>query len=205
MNDLVTEPAATPVGGAPANASTWQTIEATLSVFFAFVLGFCLAVAGGVFIFLLRDEPGGRLPAVLSVVLLPCEGVFLLWLKHALERGDLHPFVPRFALRQLGWPILLRPIVACWWAAHFAVALGFLVLLENLAKGWSDWELRDLVIGYGALALATGTASHCGLMYLLLAVTALWRSERVVMTLWRYRLAIDLAVLVAVIAIARAW
>ena len=127
------------------------------------------------------------------------------WLKHALERGDLHPFVPHFALRQLRWPLPLRPIVACWWVAHFGVALAFLVSLENLTKAWSASDVQDIVVGYGVLALATGTASHCGLMYLLLAVTSLWRSERVIMTLWRYRLAIDLAVLVAVIGIARAW
>ena len=42
-------------------------------------------------------------------------------------------------------------------------------------------------------------------MYLLLAVTALWRSDRVVMTLWRYRFAIDLAVMAAVIGITRLW
>lgn len=188
---------------APKPPSTWQTVEATASVFFAFVVGFCLAVAGGSILFVI-DEPDAKWLQAVSFVTLLGEGAFLLWLKHALERGDLRPFVPRFALRQLHWPLILRPVVACWWLAHLVVALAFLVMLERLTRTPERIDAAA-VAGYAVLGLASWTAAHCGQLYLLLAVASVWRHERIVLLLWHYRLAIDLAFTGAVIAVARAW
>jgi hypothetical protein len=171
----------------------WQTIESTLSVFFAFVVGLVVVIAGLAVLYAARSDPNVRWLAAASVPVMGAECAFLAWLKWSLERGGLRPFIPRFALRQAAWPFPVRPLAACWWLAHFALAAYVIYLLERSIGSQQLDGVKDLG-GLLLLAAVAWIVTHCGLMYLLLAVTALHRSEYLVMILWRGRFLIDVIV-----------
>jgi hypothetical protein len=182
----------------PNRTWSWHQFESTVSVFFAFVVGFVVAVLGGGLVYFGWKDPEARWWGAVWLIVLAAEVAFLRWLKLSLERGDLRPFIPHFALRQMRWPILLGPVVALFWLAHFALALGALLLVEQaVVLGSGEIGLAPFM---ALLALSAWILTHCGLMYLLLGVTALGRSEILVMTLWRWRLAIDLVFALTVTA-----
>lgn len=182
----------------------WNTIESTVSVFFAFVVGFVVAVLGGNLVYLAWDDPQVRWLLPFWLIVLSGEGAFLLWLKWDLERGDLLPFIPRFAMRQIRWPIVLRPFVATWWLIHFCVAIAALLLIEHRISGTTDLSTGD-VPAVVMVALIAWILSHCSLLYLLLAVTAVHRSETAVNALWRGRLLVDLIVVLMAFSVSRLW
>lgn len=181
----------------------WHTIESTISVFFAFLVGFVVAVMGANLVYLARNDPEVKWLLPVWLLVLGGEGGFLYWLKSDLEGDRLRPFIPEFALRQVRWPIPLRPLVGAWWLAHFAVAAAVLFLVEHLVSAAPELTRRD-VPGLVFLALAAWILTHCSLLYLMLAVTAVWRSQRLIKRLWRYRLLIDLFVAASAVIVSRA-
>ena len=183
-----------PPEGAP---RAWQTVEATVSVFFAFVVGFVLFTVGGLVVFSANDSPDFRWLLPTWIVAVLAEGAFLCWLKSSLE-VNMRPLVPGFALRQPRWPIVLRPVVCCWWIAHFMLAAAALWLVEALMLG--D-PARPLHVGVriAALGAFVWMLTHCSLLYLFLALTSLRRDERLVALLWRWRVLIDVLLTVAIL------
>jgi hypothetical protein len=108
-------------------------------------------------------------------------------------RESKNPLALRIALIQRRPPLLLRPIASLWWLAHFAMALFFMFFLTGLkrdASGVADmydraWlSVLTFLVSLGITYAANG--------YLLLAVTALKRSRKVITTIWSWRLLFDL-------------
>ena len=178
--------------------SVWRTVESTMGAFFAFVVGFVVIVLGGNFVYLAHGSP--EFPIVLGAfaVVGPAELWGLIRLKHALERG-VRPLAPGLALSQPRWPLLLRPLVAAWWLAHYAVGLAAVVMLERyFPVSADDWRLTLFLWTVYAGCLFTTT--HSAHLYLLLAVGSITRRAGPVMWLWRWRWVIDV-----VIALAAFW
>src|SRR5580704_6156332 len=139
---------------------TLQKIEATVGAFFTFLVGFVLLVLGGDIVY---SASGSKdiywlFPTWLVAVAL--EGAFLWKLKNSLENGS-YPFAPWFALKFRRWPLVLRPLAAAWWAAHFLLGIFASMLLDSLivadAVNWNVRILRclifvvvDLTIAYSA-------------------------------------------------------
>jgi hypothetical protein len=102
--------------------------------------------------------------------------------------------LPRF-------PWLLRPLLGLWWLAHFSsgvfLALGTGPAFESAFPNWSP-EARFL------LAQAFGfTFIFAANLYLMLALGLFVRRSGTLCQLWRWRLVVDAAVLLAAILLSR--
>jgi hypothetical protein len=172
-----------------------QKIEATVGEIFAFLVGFVLLVLGGDIVYFARGSTdfAWLLPSWMIAVLL--EGAFLWKLKTSLEMGH-YPFAPWFALKLRRWPLLLRPLVAAWWAVHFLLGSAASMFLENLivanAVTWNVRILRCFIfVGVGL------TVAYSANLYALLAITASGGGERIVRQVWRWRIVLDLGIAIA--------
>src|SRR5207253_917676 len=117
---------------------------------------------------------------------------FLYWLKRSLERG-MYPIAPNLAMNQIRWPIALRPIVAGWWLVHFLLGVVTIIFVESRVS------MSDLSVPkkWTAICIVVGvlfTLTHTSLLYLLLAISALSKSEDAIWTIWKRRILVDLLV-----------
>jgi hypothetical protein len=172
-----------------------QKVEATVGEIFAFLVGFVLLVVGGDVVYLARASTdfAWLLPSWTIAVLL--EGAFLWKLKTSLENGE-YPFAPWFALKLRRWPLLLRPLVAAWWAVHFLLGCAASMFLENLVVADTvNWNMRILRC---LIFVAMGsTIAYSANLYALLAITASGGGETIVRQVWRWRIILDLGVAIA--------
>jgi hypothetical protein len=107
-----------------------------------------------------------------------------------------HPMAVDLAMSQPRYPWPLRPFVAAWWLACFAIV--------PLAGKWTTGQF-SLIPGMGlqawgwkAAALAVlFAAAHAANTYLMLAVATLVRRRPLVRVLWGLRLAVDALVVLA--------
>lgn len=176
-----------------------QFLEAFMGAFFAFVFGFFLAVFGGDVAWMAYSQGHVLWPGAIWAVAVVFELFFLRWLKLALEgllAGRVpYPFAPAFVMRQWTWPIVLRPLLTVWWLAHFLIGVAAAVILNNLIvlDGSQDHSHAARIIAF----LVTGfTITYSANMYLLLALRAIGFGERTIRLVWRWRLVIDIGVIV---------
>ena len=194
------------IGGAGSSRRwrLWSKVESTISVIFVFLADFAVLVLGWNILFVVADagEEGVLYLRAVWVGLVVLEGVFLLWLKHSLEAG-LHPVAPEMALRQIRWPVLLRPVVFLWWGAHFLMAAA-----AGAALVYSQRDDSIVLWAQVAVRFLNFTAVYSANLFLLLAVTSLWRNRQLVGILWRWRLLVDAVITVGgwyAVQILRAW
>jgi hypothetical protein len=137
------------------------------------------------------------------VVAAVAEIVFLTWLKASLER-QVQPLAPALAMRQPRWPLLVRPLVAAWWSVHFAAAAVALIFAEHQIS-LDGHELRlTVMLGFlylGAQFMLTNSA----MLYLLLAVASVVPGEKLIQSVWRKRILIDLLAMGAAAVAAFRW
>lgn len=173
-----------------------RKIEATMGAFFAFVVSFVLLLCG-LFVIPSTDSSIWIARAIWGVLMIS-EAFFLMKLKDALEHAT-YPFAPRFALRFGRMPLPLRPLVALWWVAHFALVVGGCMLVENLiVVKAGTWDVR--ILRCLTFILVSFTVAYSANLHALLTFTALGAGEMMVYRIWRMRVLLDLCV--AVIAVA---
>jgi hypothetical protein len=172
----------------------WSTIESTASVFFAFVVGFVLVLAGGVIVYLTATESDDRWLILVVVPVVVGEIISLTWLKGRLEGPRASRSIPSIALGQLDWPLVTRPVIAAWWLVHAAPAVAALVALEKLVP-WHDLSASRLGPQLLLVGFAIFTISHTSHLYVMLAVATVRRSPRLIHGYWRWRFAIDLSIM----------
>ncbi|MGA2583359.1 MAG: hypothetical protein ABSG31_08780 [Tepidisphaeraceae bacterium] len=113
----------------------------------------------------------------------------LIW--KGVRKGK-RPLGLRIALIQRRPPLLLRPIVCLWWLAHFATAVLFALILAELKRDASGVvDTSDHVLLSVLTFLASLGITYSANGYLLLAITALRRSRKVITTIWSWRLLLD--------------
>jgi hypothetical protein len=175
-----------------------RQVEAVASIFVVVLLTMLMVMGGGIFVF--RQEASRAfVPLLIAWVgAMSGEFLFIVWLKRSRDL-DFHPFIPRFALRQICWPILLRPLVAAFWLAHFLLNALILIAFERILMptGGIDWLILPVLI------LVIALLTHCSLMFLFLAITSVYRGEQLIDTLWRWRLVVDLTVTGALLVCAK--
>ena len=113
--------------------------------------------------------------------------------KNGLGDRLLYPFAPWFAMRVRNCPLLLRPLAAAWWAAHFLIGIAAAIFFDNLIvadHSMSDGRLARCVV-FVAIDL---TIAYSANLYGLLAVTAAGGGDQIVQRVWRWRIALDLGV-----------
>jgi hypothetical protein len=176
-----------------------QFAEAFLGAFFAFPLGLVVVVFGGDLSWIAYSENHLLWVGQVWFVAAVLEIILLYWLKISLElllaRRLPYPFAPAFAMRQWNWPRILRPLVMAWWLAHFLIGVAAAVILNNLIilDGPHDHSRTVRIVAF----LVTGfTITYSANMYLLLALRAIGFSERIVRLAWKWRLLIDIGVIV---------
>ena len=167
-------------------------IEAIIGAVFALVVGVVvlLFVGDGM------SESHHRINPLLincaMTVVSTCEMAFLCVFIVSLARGG-SPFAPWFAIKLGHWPIVLRPLVASWWLAHFLVAGALVFWADGLVSG-----LPFSMIGRALLYLGINfTLVYSANLFALLVVTALGGREGLVHRLWKWRIAFDLTVALA--------
>lgn len=132
-------------------------------------------------------------------------GLYLIFSALRQKWGEsIPPIGPSAAMRHAQFPLLLRPVLAAWWLAHFLVAAGFgygIELAGNVAARGRPTGDRVL------LHLVTTTVAfgwvYAANTYLVLTFASIRRSERVIEAVWRRRILIDLLVVIAGTAAAR--
>jgi hypothetical protein len=126
---------------------------------------------------------------VAGVLLLAMEAGSITYIFRQLQRPGREALLS-LAREHPRWPLLLRPLVATWWIAHF-VALA--LLAENVFHGFrllsdvSQQRAAILILQY----LVFMGASFGSNAFLLLAVGSLSRTSAVVTWIFRARLLID--------------
>jgi hypothetical protein len=177
---------------APWALRTLQKIEATIGAFFAFLVGFVLLVIGGDIVYVAYGQPGSYVVTAIWLTLLIPETWFLWKLKHALEIGH-YPFAPWFALKWSKWPLLLRPLISLWWAAHFLIGIVASIYFDNIVI--ADTTTRNIrLVRCLIFIIIDLTIAYSANLYALLAITAAGGKEQIVNNIWRWRIALDLAV-----------
>ena len=176
-----------------------QFAEAFLGAFFAFPCGLVVVVFGGDLSWIAYSENHLLWVGLVWFVVAVFEVVFLYWLKISLERLLArrlpYPFAPALAMRQWNWPRILRPLAMAWWLAHFLIGVAAAVILNNLIilDGPRDHSSTVRIVAF----LVTGfTITYAANIYLLLALRAIGFGERIVRLAWRWRLLIDIGVIV---------
>jgi hypothetical protein len=172
------------------------TIEATASVFFAFVIGLVVVVGGGTVAVLSHQEQGLTWIVPAGALVAAAEVASLAWLKWGLEGASGRDRVPALAWRQRTWPVVLRLPIACWWLAHAAFGVGAMWLLEGALGDHRESLWRSPLV-IAAFAFGAFTITHTTHLFVMLGMTAVHRSERAVAFWWRHRFLID-ALVVAV-------
>jgi hypothetical protein len=172
------------------------TLEATASVFFAFVIGFCVVVGGGTAAVLSHQAQGFTWVVPAGIFVAAAETVSLVWLKWGLEGTSGRDRVPSLALRQRRWPVMLRLPIACWWLSHAAIGVGAMLLLES-ALGHQRESLWSSPLMIAAFAFGAFTISHTTHLFVMLGITAARRSEPIIGFWWRHRFLIDALVVAA--------
>ena len=102
------------------------------------------------------------------------------------------PTGPAIAVRQMKIPGLLKPAVALVWLCNFCIGFGIVVSLSKPHGAHPETSLA-LVMLVTIIAFWLAFAAN---VYLLLAVRTLTLNEYVLHRVWRYRLWIDLAMVV---------
>ena len=91
----------------------------------------------------------------------------------------------------------IRPVVAVWYAAHFAAAAAVAIAVESVVAGTVERVPKVVAL---LVFVGVGLTVVCSAnLYGLLALTSLGPSERLVRGLWRWRVAVDLGV--AIVAV----
>ena len=168
------------------NPRAMHQVEAIVSLFTAGWFALMLIAGTGIVPFRLQ----GTLwfwPALAGwLALLSGEMFFFRWLKFSLDL-DLHPFIPRLAIRQPRWPLIVRPFVLAFWLSHFVVSMVLLMLFEaNLVAPGPQW------VFVAALVVVVWIFTHCSQMFLFLAISTLRNDAELIDTLWRLRFLIEL-------------
>jgi len=128
------------------------------------------------------------------------ELAFAIAVANALQRPG-RPFAPQFATQfSKRWPLVLRPLMAAWWAVHFLFGIGTAVFFErSFLTGTAHWPVR--IPEFVLLIVINFSIAYSSNLYALLAVSAIGFGRRVVDEMWRRRVLLDTAVvLVAALA-----
>lgn len=177
----------------------FYTCEDTISVFFPFGWWVALAAVGWLIVSSAWGRKDGYWLAAVWGVAVSIDGLFLIGLKGALEAGY-RPFIPEFVLRQPTWFLVIRPVVAIWWLAHFVLGMSalfgvHLLVREIDVKSWQLFVIQ--LIGFELMAFSI---SHSAQLYFLLGVDALWKNRGATYSLWRLRFVVDVIALSAAMA-----
>lgn len=193
-------------------SSSWASLRSVeFTAIKCFVVVFALLFVGGgaaVIDHWMRESLPWTTAFVVPAAI--AEVAFISWLCSAFERhSQSWEPIPEVVRTQRRWFVPLRPVVALWYLAHGAVVFGVVFMFEKIIRGnqiesaspssqagvfWSAFGAAALI----AVFLAFVAISHAMHLYLLLAAEAVFRSQRLVVFLWRWRLGID--VLLAVLA-----
>jgi hypothetical protein len=110
------------------------------------------------------------------------------------------PVAVAAALRQPIRPWILRPLAAAWWLAHFAC--GSFITIIVLAPASSTQHHAPPTPALTILFLATvfGYANHG---FLMLLVTSVTRSPKVILEVWHYRWLVDIGLGIVAVIVTR--
>lgn len=129
-----------------------------------------------------------------GVLLIAVEVGCYAFILRAMSRTQGSPLL-NLARGQPAYPLLIRPLVATWWAAHFAgMAISADALVESLRFFDSTTYERYAIMVIQFLIVA-GTSFSAN-AYLLLAAGALTQWSRLMEVIYRWRYLIDLIVAV---------
>ena len=177
--------------------------EAIVGIMCAALVG--TAVVGFAFYLLVPDSH--RYPPHIgwivagAIIAGAAEVVLFFALIFSLDLIGVGPFAPLVALRLSRLPVLLRPVVATWWAAHFAMGLFLAYVVEAGTAGanFSGEPLRHPGwVGQFTAFVAVGlTYAFASNLYAMLTLTALGFGRRTVFLVWRWRILLDVAVAIA--------
>jgi hypothetical protein len=165
------------------------------------LFGSLLSVGGVLFVANLAVD--AKLPWiawVLALFWIVFDGPYLRRLWRGM-RGKEKPLAVAVAMGQPSWPSWLRPLVACWWMGHFAIA-GLLAYLFDSASMNRTAVPFGIYLGYLLKQVVVTTAicstANC---YLVLAAAAFTREMQSLQTIWRRRILLDLALALVVCVI----
>lgn len=172
-----------------------RRLETFLGIACAFFVGLFVLAAGTLALISNRTDVVDRYSGVktgafsLALVL---EAVFLCVMSDRMKLGWI-PFAPKFALSLRRMPVILRPIAAVWWTAHFLLGVFIALMIEtataaNRSSGPS-FLIQTLVFFVISFTLAYGFN-----VYAMLALTALGGGEKAIGFAWRWRGMLDLAI-----------
>lgn len=109
------------------------------------------------------------------------------------------PVATRVALRWRRMPLALRPIMALWWAAHFAVGI-FMAFLAEMGIAYAARHGHGR-IGVGiqliVFFVTSFTLANAFNLYAMLTLTACGAGERAVQVAWRWRFLLDFLIAAA--------
>ena len=159
-----------------------------------------LAAGGCAAAFVSHGSAVGWAGVLLAVVVMTIEMTHMGTLVACFNRR-LHPIAVAAALKHPLVPVMLRPIMAAWWGAHFVLALG-LTLSLAFVRASQGWDVSDVVVT-GFVFIATLGMAYAMYGYLLLAATTINPEPSVVVKLWRFRTYVNLPL--AVLSAAAAW
>jgi hypothetical protein len=127
----------------------------------------------------------------LLIVMTPAQiyGQFLSWTTIFMGKA---PSGPAIAIRQRKIPDLLKPAVALLWLCNFCVGFGIVMSLSKPHPGNPAPSIAAVVI---VMMIAFWLAFAAN-VYLLLAIRTLTLNENVLNRVWKYRLWIDLVMVV---------
>jgi hypothetical protein len=133
------------------------------------------------------------LKRLVAFALLIAEGIFLCILSDRLKEKWM-PFAPKFALSLGNIPLIFRPIVALWWAAHFLLAAFIAVMIEVVSATQRDQTILTILVQTVVFFVISFTLAFGFNLYAMLTLTAIHARERTVNIAWRWRLLLDLAI-----------
>ena len=126
--------------------------------------------------------------ALLNVPLLWRLFTGLLW------RGD-HPLALYAAARQPLLPVILRPFVAAWWLAHFAIAIWLGNYSERAMSYAEGIVPTDPMMPFIMFLFVTFCCAYASNIFLIEAVAALTRGPAVG-KVWNWRGAYDIGLVI---------
>jgi hypothetical protein len=179
------------MSGARPVLRAFHVVEAGLTMFFANVLTLML---GMLIALSVTDRDISGLAASLSGaaagmwLVLDVPYLWRVWRMAFGRSRDLSkPYAFDVASRQRVLPVGLRPVVVAWWLAHFAFGAWAAVYTHTIT------EADEPGLGMPLKFLVVTSYGFAANGYLMLAVCAATRSERVRAGVWRARGVVDIA------------
>jgi hypothetical protein len=113
----------------------------------------------------------------------------------AAMRAGVQPLAPYVALRHPPPPMLLRPLVALWWLAHFALALVLIVIIAEVDRSaFNAKDGADRFVALLAVFFASLGCTYCANAYLMLILTTFTSDSLRVARVWSKRFLFDLLI-----------